>query len=102
MYLNWLFPVRMEIKASAIPVHKKSNKQCLKNSQPALLLLISRKIPEGLIYSEVFSFLTENNLVSSNQSGLKTRDSCISQLLSIIYEIHWYFDDKFEVRGAFS
>ena len=88
MYLHWLFPVRMDIKAIVVSVHKKSDKQCLKNNQPASLLPISRKILEELMYSEIFSFLTENNLVSLNQSGFKTKDSGINQLLSITHKIY--------------
>ena len=49
----------------------------------------------------MFSFLLENNLVSSNQSGLKPGDSCINQLLSITHEVFQSFDEGFEVRSIF-
>ena len=60
-----------------------------------------RKILERLIFNEMFRFLIERNLISSNQSGFKPGDSCINQLLSITHEIYKSFDDGFEVRGAF-
>ena len=69
------------------------------------------KLPTSLIASnlrkntseilEMFRFLIENNLISSNQSGFQPGSSCINQLLSITHEIYKSFDDGFEVRGVF-
>ena len=88
-------------KANIVPIHKKSDKQCLKNYRPVSLLPICGKILEGLILNETFRFLTENNLISSIQSGFQLGDSCINQLLSITHEIYKSFDDEFEVGGVF-
>ena len=49
----------------------------------------------------MFSFFTDNGLISQNQSGFKPGDSCINQLLSITHEIYKSFDDGWEVRGVF-
>ena len=49
----------------------------------------------------MYDFLTENNLLSPNQSGLTLGDSCINQLLSINHEILNAFDKGLEVRGIF-
>ena len=49
----------------------------------------------------MFSFLLENNLILSNQSGFKSGDSYITQLLSITHEIFQSFDKGFEVRSVF-
>ena len=49
----------------------------------------------------MYEFITENNLMSPNQSGFKPDDSCLKQLLSITYEIYKSFDDGFEVWGIF-
>ena len=50
-------------------------------------------------------FLEENNLLSSNQSGFRSNDSCESQLLSIVivHGIYSSFDcyPSLEVRGIF-
>ena len=48
----------------------------------------------------MFKFLIENNLISSDQSGFKPIDPCISQILSITHEIYKSFDDGFKVRGV--
>ena len=53
-----------------VPVHKKGNKQVLRNYRPTLLLLICGKIFERLIYNNLYEFFIKNDLISSNQSGL--------------------------------
>ena len=67
-------------KAKAVLVHKKGNKQSLRNCRPISLLPICSKIFEHLIYNEMFTFVTENNLISPNQSGFRPWDSCVNQL----------------------
>ena len=48
----------------------------------------------------MFTFFTENNLISPNQSGFRG-DCCVNQLLAITHEIYKSFDEGFEVRGVF-
>ena len=40
-------------------------------------------------------------LISSNQSGFKPGDSCLSQLLCITHNIYQSFDDVLETRAVF-
>ena len=49
----------------------------------------------------MFQFFTKNNLISDNQSGFKSGDSCVNQVLSITHEIYQSFDDNLEVRVVF-
>ena len=49
----------------------------------------------------MFTFSTENNLISPNQSGFRPGNSCINQLLAVTYEIYKSFDEGFEVRVVF-
>ena len=49
----------------------------------------------------MFEFFIQNNLISPNQSGFKTGDTCINHPISITHEIYKSFDDRYEVRGAF-
>ena len=49
----------------------------------------------------MFSFFSENDLISPKQSGFRPGDSCTNQLLSIAHEILSAFDDGHEVRGVF-
>ena len=92
---------RLNGKKVVVPIHKKDDKQCLKNYRPLSLLPICGKVFEKLIFNEMFKFFIENKLISPNQSGFKPGDSCINQLLAITHEIYKSFDDGFEVRGVF-
>ena len=99
-----VFPLEWK-KVNIVPVHKKGDKQSLKNYRPVSLLPICDKILERLIFNEMFNcndrFLIEDNLIPANQSDFKPGDSCINQLLSITHEIYKSFDDGIEVRGVF-
>ena len=89
-------------KANAVPVHKKGDKQILKNYQPISLLPITGKIFERLLYDRIFEVFIENNLISKIQSGFRPGDSCINQLVSIAHEIYQSFDlSSLEVRAVF-
>ena len=65
------------------------------------LLPIRDKIFEGTIYSSLFDFLNQNDLIYPAQSGFKPGDSCINQLLSITHEIYHSMDEGYEIRGVF-
>ena len=59
----------LELKeASVVPIHKKGDKQTIKNSRPVSLLPIYGKILERLFSDTIFNFFSKNNLLSPNQS----------------------------------
>ena len=88
-------------KGNIVPIHKKDHKQTLKSYRPVSLLRICGKILERLMFKEMFKSFIEKELISSNQSGFKPRDSCVNQLVSITREIYKSFDEGHEVRGVF-
>ena len=49
----------------------------------------------------MFEYFTDNEVFSFNQSGFKTENYCINQLLCITHNIHQSFDDGLERRAAF-
>ena len=59
-------------------MHKKGDKQSLKNYRPKSLFPICGKIFEWLIYKKMFEYFIGNDLVSLNQSAFKPEDSCIN------------------------
>ena len=81
-----IFPVDWK-KSNIVPVHKKENRNLIKNYRPISLLLIFSKIYERLIFNSIFNYFIKNNLFTKRQFGLFPSDSCISQLLSITHEI---------------
>ena len=88
-------------KPNVYPIHKKGDKQILRNYRHVSLLPICGKFFELLICNSLFENFIENDLISQNQSGFKPGVSCINQLISITHEIYQSFDDGFKVRGVF-
>ena len=88
-------------KGNIVPIHKKGDKQTLKNYRPVSLLPICGKIIERLMLNEIFKFFIEKELILSNQSGFKPGDFCRNQLVSITHEIYKSFDEGHEVRCVF-
>ena len=74
--------------ANVVPIHKRNDKQNVKNYRPVSLVLI------------LTFYILWNVLISSNQSGFKQGDSYINQLLSITHDIYQFLDQVYEVRGV--
>ena len=89
--------------ANVVPVHKKEEKNLLRNYRPISLLPIFSKIFERVIYYCLFNYFVANKLFTPAQSGFLPGDSCIAQLFSIIHEIQTNFDTNppADVRGVF-
>ena len=100
--VNECFPNEW-VKANIIPVHKKVDKKIIKNHRPVSLLRICCKIFEKIIFNSLFKYSEYKKLLNCNQSGFRSGDSCVRQLLSITHEIYESFDanPSLEVRGAF-
>ena len=89
--------------ANLTPIHKKDDKQLVKNYRPISLLSICGKIIEKIIFNQLYLFFTTNNLITKNQSGFRSGDSTTNQLLTLVNEIHESFDNRnsLEVRSVF-
>ena len=83
-------------KANVVPTFKKGD-----NYRSVSLLPVCGKVFEQLLYNTMFSFFSENDLISPKQSGFRTGDSWTNKLLSIAHEILLAFDDGHQVRGVF-
>ena len=95
-YLNTgKFPSEWK-RGNVVSIHKEDDKRNVKNYRTASLLPICGKIFERLIYNVLYGFLSDNNLLSPNQSGFRSGDSFINQLLSVNHEkMHLIKDLKF-------
>ena len=82
---------------------QKESKNLLKNYRPISLLPIFGKIFEKVIYNNLFIYLQENKFLTDNQSGFRSGDSYISQLIAITHGIYQAFDGNpsLETRGVF-
>ena len=68
-------------KGNIVPIHQKYDKQNLINYRPVSMLPICGKIFERLFFNEMFWFFLKNKLLTPHQSGFKSGDSCMNQLL---------------------
>ena len=85
-------------------IFKKGDKQFIKNYRPISLLPICGKIFEKIIFNNLYSYLTVNNLITKKQSGFRPGDSITNQLLyQLVNEIHQAFENpkSLEVCAVF-
>ena len=89
--------------ANVTPIHEKNDKQLIKNYRPISLLPICGKIFEKLVFDNIYKYLNDNHLITSNQSGFRPGDSTTNQLLYLVSEIHESFENPhtLEVRAVF-
>ena len=95
-----LFPNAWKF-ANVQPIHKKDSRQIKSNYRPISLLPVCGKILEKIVFDELYAFLNNNNLISSDQSGFRPGDSTINQLISITSTIFDTFEDFDETRALF-
>ena len=89
--------------ANITPVHKKGDKQLIKNYRPISLLPICGKLLEKIIFKHLFNFFVSNNQITKNQSGFRPGDSTVNQLTDFVNEIYKSFDnsESLETRAIF-
>ena len=90
-------------RANVTPIHKKGDKQVIKNYRTISLLPICSKLFEKIVFKHLYNFLNLNALLTKNQSGFRPGDSTINQLISLVNDIHKSFDKRksLEVRSVF-
>ena len=64
-------------KANVFPLHKKNDKQLVKNYRPTSVLPICGNIFERILYNSLLNFLNQNDLISPAQSEFKSSEFCI-------------------------
>ena len=90
-------------KANVLPIHMKESRQIKNNYRPISLLPICGNIFEKLIFDCIYEHRTDNQLITSNQSGFRPGDSTINQLLYITHSINTAFEEysSSETRAVF-
>ena len=82
-----------------IPLFKEGKHSDLNNYRPISMVPIVAKVFERIIYDQVYSYLTENNLISSQQSGFCSLHSTVTALLEATN--NWAFNiDKGSVNAV--
>ena len=73
--------------ARVVPLHKKNDKTEVGNYRPVSILNIISKILERVIYDQMDGYLSENDLLYSQQSGFRRKfstETCLIQLSDFI------------------
>ena len=81
-------------QANVSPVHKKGSRQEKKNYRPISLLSTTGKVLKRILFNKMYSFLTENNLLTWRNSGYKRRDSTTNRLIRIVNDIQLGLDRR--------
>ena len=100
--MTGIFPKQWK-RANVTPVHKKDNKQLVKNYRPISLIPIFAKVFEKIIFMNLYNHLIDNDLITKNQSGFRPGDSVTNQLIYLVHEIFESFDShkNLEVRSVY-
>ena len=93
------FPKQWKI-ANVTPVHKKENKQFIKNYRPISLLPIFAKVFEKIMMN-LYNHLVRNKLLTSYQSGFRPGYSVTNQLIYLVHGIFKNFDWIKEPRSVY-
>ena len=106
LYKNCLASERLSDvwkKGKIVPVHKKRDKQLIKNHRSVSLLPLCEKLFEKFMVNSIFRFIDTRKIFSVHQSGFHPGDSCVHQLIGIVDDINNAFDanPSLEVRGVF-
>ena len=91
-----LFPDIWKI-ANVVPIFKHGDRENVENYRPISLLSNVSKVMERVVFTRLYEFCEDNNLLSQKNSGFKKRDNTVNQLLHIINRIHKGLDDGNEI-----
>ena len=80
-------------QANVCPFFKKGSKSDKTNYRPISLLSNMSKILEKIVYKRLYEYLTDNDLLTKQNSGFKKNDSTINQLLKIVHQIYQDIND---------
>jgi len=70
-------------QAKVTPIHKEGDKSDVSNYRPISVLPVVSKIIERAVHNQLYSFLTENNILNPCQSGFRSGHSTTTTLLDV-------------------
>ena len=82
------FPTSWE-SARIVPIPKSNS-----DYRPITILPYLSKVFERLAHNQMYAFLNENSLLSTNQSGFRANNSCITALTDVCEDIRNEYDSK--------
>jgi hypothetical protein len=80
-------------KAHVVPIHKKNSKHQIQSYRPISLLSNISKVMEKIIHNRLHMYLIRNNLLTWRNSGFKTSDGTVYQLVNLTHQIYTDLDN---------
>ena len=77
-----IVPTYMKI-AKVVPIYKSSDSTILKNYRPVSLLPAFSKLLETIVFKQLMSFLTEQNILYDHQYGFRPKHSTIHPIIHV-------------------
>ena len=99
-FVTGLFPDLCKL-AKVIPIYKGDDELLCENYRPISLLPIFSKVFEKVIYTRMYKFLSDNNLIYNKQFGFRSNHSTNDALVSLTEGIKTFLDNGFWVAGIF-
>ena len=99
-FSSGVFPDLLKI-SKTIPIFKKGSRLQVSNYRPISLLSNLNKILEKLMYSRLYSFLSDHNIFYNLQFGFRAKHSTNLALLDIIEQVRTSLDNKKFACGIF-
>ena len=78
--VSGVFPIEWK-STKVIPLFKQGERSDLNNYRPISIIPVVAKVFERIVYNQFYEYLTENNLISCNQSGFRSLHSTATALL---------------------
>ena len=78
--VSGIFPEEWKC-SKVIPLFKQGERSDLNNYRPISVMPIVAKVFERIIYNQLYGYLTQNDLISSHQSGFRSLHSTVTVLL---------------------
>ena len=80
------FPSKLKM-ARVTPLFKAGDSSNMNNYRPISVLPVLSKLFEKMVYSQIYEYLTKFNLIHANQSGFRSKHSCVTALTKIVDEL---------------
>jgi hypothetical protein len=78
--VSGVFPDEWKL-SKVIPLFKRGERSDLNNYRTISIIPVVAKVFERIVYDQLYEYLTDNNLISSHQSGFRTLHSTVTALL---------------------
>ena len=82
------------------PLFKEGSRDDVNNYRPISVIPVVMKIFERLIHNQLYAFLTQQNLLSSHQSGFRSMHSTLTTLTDVTDYILKNIDDAGQIVGG--